>query len=101
VKKTLFAAALLAIGSIPVIVSVPAQAAPCGGGGSSPACTSCIQAALAGGHMNQPAYQACYLDSGQAPMQFPQCDVYPALMDRQICTDNVARGLPADNIRRP
>ena len=67
------------------------------------ACNACIAQHggvgpfLPGG---QNALQVC--SGNPQPMQFPQCDKYNGdLMSHQICADNVARGLPPDNIRRP
>lgn len=83
-------AAALAIAATPLTVFAA---------GTAHADPACVRAALAAGP-DWPAYYRCFGVAG--PMQFPQCDQYNGdLMSHQICVDNVARGLPPDNIRRP
>jgi hypothetical protein len=107
-KKTLIAAAgamLLSLSTTPVAGAHLFNQGPCvnrNGPVDVQACNACVAqhggygpgGGLPGGAMTE-----CY-GSGQ-PMQFPQCDKYNGdLMSHQICVDNVARGLPPDNIRR-
>jgi hypothetical protein len=112
VKKTTIAAAagMLAMPFAAVVCAAPAQASPCGPpsyGGSvmnvqqatSPACHACEvsadgQAMTPGG----PCWDAVGAPLPQMPAA---CDKYQYSMDKETCLDNVARGFPPDDIRRP
>jgi hypothetical protein len=102
-KKILITAAgamLLSPVSI-LFTAAPAHAAPCAGAGHSvQGCQDCMWT-------THNANGLCMFDSPVAPNPAiqaaqAQCSsTYPNGIDAQICADNVARGFPPDNIRRP